>query len=609
MVTACHHPWTVTAPWYEWAQPGVPSAGRGTRPLLQKFASDDFINAFIKEPQRSLEFDDRDDQIYTAQFVQASAGGFAGKIAALFPAKDAKGTPFNSGDPTANLFKSRLTGTGLRKLYLPAHVRHYLVVCELHCDVPGLPPPGPDTVCQAGFVVRRQRLGYAPQFQGEALALLRTVVQAQQALGELDGSTALRPGLAKARASRIGRLLRLGSFAEQSASAQSRLDEARQALEAWQIERGVRAFKEGWVPDANEGFGAWRELIDETPQQIDEAWVRLFPLPADPRNPRHSARGRALYYAVVPTSAFETTTSGEARFDDRSSYELRCFFRQHDCDCPFAGLNNEAPDCGGELSWSLPTEVYRLAPPFDLVGTSNRPVTIQMPNLAELAAQAATRPIGQFSPVRFEHAQQLQTKTDGEIPTSGSIGGPAICFFSIPLITIVASFVLNLFLPIVVLLFNLWFLLALRFCIPPSFSIAGGLQLELAAIPPKLDVDAELAVDVDAAGWGWTVQTGAQAGTLLTGAQVQTTLAGEVATTLAETTGIQKSKIESQLLNYSNAPLVTLGSVMAEKSQQQLQLDGSAKSALDPVGKRVWRPIRTSVWKHETQLPTTGEVS
>lgn len=56
------------------------------------------------------------------------------------------------------------------------------------------------------------------------------------------------------------------------------------------------------------------------------------------------------------------------------------------------------------------------------------------------------------------------------------MGGPAICFFSIPLITIIASFVLNLFLPIVVLLFNLWFLLALRFCIPPSFSIAGGFR-------------------------------------------------------------------------------------------------------------------------------------
>ena len=600
MVSACHHPWTVTAPWYDWAQAGVPASGRGTRPLMQKFASDDFIAQFIKEPQRSLQFDARDDQLYTAQFVQAQPGQFAGKIAALFPVKDEQGTPFNKGDPVSNLRKSQLVGTGLRKLYLPSHARHYLVVCELHCDAPGLPPPGPDTVCQAGFVVRRSRLGFAPQFQGEALGLLREVVKAQQGLAAFDEQQALRPGLAQARSSRNLRLQRQGSFEEQRQGAQQGLSTARARLEAWQIERGVRGFKEGWLAGEHEGTGEWRELIDETPQQLEETWLRLFPLSADPRNARHSARGRALYYGIVPTAAFESTSRGEARYDDRSTYELRCFFRQHDCRCPFPGLNSDAPDCDGELTWSQPSEPYRLAPQFDLLGTSNRPVTIQMPNLAELAAQAATRPIGQFSPVRFVHPQQLQSKTDGSIPSSGSIGGPAICFFSIPLITIIASFVLNLFLPIVVLIFNLWFLLALRFCIPPGFSIAGGLQLELAAIPPKLDVDAELTVDVDAAGWSWNGKSGAQ---------VQLELAAEVAATLSGSTGIAQSKIQSQLSNYSNAPLVTLGSVNAQKSQQKLQPDGSAKTALDPTGKLLWRPLRLSQWKFEKHLPTTGEFS
>lgn len=594
----CHHPWTVTAPWYDWAQAGVPASGRGTAPLIQKFASDKFIAEFLKEPQHSLLFDPRDDELHTAQFVQASPGQFAGKLAALFPVKDAQGTPWNPGDPTGALLKSRLVGTGVRKLYLPSHARHYLVVCELHCDVPGLPPPAPQSVCQAGFVVRRRRLGFAPQFQGEALTLLREVVDAQQALSALQEQQPLRAGLAAARQSRLLRLRKQGTLDEQRAMARQALDRARGRLEAWQLERGVRAFKEGWVAGEHEGTGEWRELIDETPQHIDESWVRLFPLAADPRNPRHSARGRALYYGIVPTSAFETTTSGDARYDERSTYELRCFFRQHDCDCPFAGLNSDAPDCDGELTWSRPTEPWRLAPQFDLVGTSNRPVTIQMPNLAELAAQAATRPIGQFSPVRFVHTQQLQTKTDGGIPTSGTIGGPAICFFSIPLITIIATFVLNLFLPIVVLIFNLWFLLALRFCIPPSFSIAGGLQLELAAIPPRLDVDASLEVDVDAAGWGWNGKTGVQ---------VQGELADEIAATLHETTGIKQARIRSQLGQYSNAPLITLGSVHAEKSRQQLQPDGSAKTALDPTGALRFRPLRLSQWKHEQHLPTTGE--
>ena len=600
MVTAtCHHPWTVTAPWYDWAHAGVPASGRGSRPSIQKFASDEFIADFLREPQHSLQYDEREDRLYTAQFVKAQApGSLAGKIAALFPLKNTRGDPFQPGDPSDEVYKTRLVGSGLRKLYLPSHARHYLVVCELHCDVPGLPPPGRDTVCQAGFVVRRQRVGYAPQFQGEALALLRKVVDAQQAVAALDERRPSRPRLAQAQLSRILRLQRQGSFGTQLGDARAALAEARCQLEAWQLERGVRAFKEAWLPGEHEGTGEWRELIDETPQQLDEAWVRLIPLPADPRKLRHSARGRALYYGIVPTAAFDTGPGGEARYDDRNSYELRCLFRQHDGHCPYPGLNRDAPDCEGELTWSLPSEPWRLAPQFDLVGTSNRPVTIQLPDLAELAAQAATRPIGQFSPVRFVSPQQLQTKTDGGIPTSGSVGGPAICFFSIPLITIIATFVLNLFLPIVVLLFNLWFLLALRFCIPPSFSIAGGLQLELAALPPKLDVDAELSVDVDAPDFthkGLSVD------------QIQQQLAAEVSGTLSLTTGIAQNRIQDQLKNYSNGPLVTLGAVYVEKAAQQLQPDGSAKTALDPTGRLRFRTLRVSQWKHEQQLPTTGE--
>jgi hypothetical protein len=600
MVKTCQHPWTVTAPWYAWPLAGVPSSGRGTGPLLQKFASDDFVNAFIKDPQHSLQFDADADQVYTAQFIQADPGRFAGKIAALFPAKDAAGTPLNKGEATTDLRKSRLVGTGLRKLYLPSHGRHYVVACELHCDVPGLPPPGPDTVCQAGFVVRRRRLSTTEAQHPEALKLLRTLVQAQAALGDMDEITPLRPGLAKARASRNARLRAQGRFEAERGAAQTAVDQGRAALQAWQLEHGIRSFKEGWFPGTQEGVGEWRELLDETPPQLEEAWLRLFPLVADPRDANHAARGRALYYGIVPTSAFETTATGEARFDERCTYELRCVFRQHDCDCPFPGLNNEAPDCGGALVWSEPTEAYRLAAQFDLQGSANRPVTIQMPNLAELAAQSMARPIGQFSPVRFVHTQQLSSQTDGSIPTSGRIGGPAICFFSIPLITIVASFVLNLFLPIVVLIFNLWFLLALRFCIPPSFSIEGGLQAELSVIPPKLNIDAELEIDVDAPGWQWNGQDGDS---------VRTALAGEVAGTISQSLGVAQSKVEPELLKYSNAPLVSLAGVLFEKSQQKAQPDGSVPGSLDRTTGLLWRERRISQWKFEKHLPTTGEVA
>jgi hypothetical protein len=56
------------------------------------------------------------------------------------------------------------------------------------------------------------------------------------------------------------------------------------------------------------------------------------------------------------------------------------------------------------------------------------------------------------------------------VPKSGQgrIGaGAAVCTFAIELFFIVAFFLFLLFLPIVVLTFQLWWLLALRFCIPP----------------------------------------------------------------------------------------------------------------------------------------------
>jgi hypothetical protein len=125
-----------------------------------------------------------------------------------------------------------------------------------------------------------------------------------------------------------------------------------------------------------------------------------------------------------------------------------------------------------------------------------------MPNLAELAAQVATKPFGRLSPMRFVQPQSLKPILSGKNLVDGQMGGFQICFFAIPLITIVAFFVLQLFLPIVVLLFSLWFLLVLKFCIPPSLSVAFDLNLaaELTALAPRItagaDLDASFTVNV-----------------------------------------------------------------------------------------------------------------
>ena len=125
---------------------------------------------------------------------------------------------------------------------------------------------------------------------------------------------------------------------------------------------------------------------------------------------------------------------------------------------------------------------------------TKRPITIRMPDLAQLLAQAVTRPRGALSNVRVVHAQQLQVKAKDQ-KAEGALGGAAICHFSIPLITIVAMFVLSLFLPIVVFIMQLWYLLAFRFCIPPQVSLGGGFKLaaDLTAKLPEVDGKLQIA--------------------------------------------------------------------------------------------------------------------
>jgi hypothetical protein len=609
----------VTAPWYAWRasdgspRAGVPRFGRGSAPSIQKFASDDFVNDFLKDAQRSLVFDPDIDQVYAVNLIPASAGQFAGKLAALFPIK-ADGTPWRKGDPTADLRKSQLLPTGLRKIYLPTHARNYLLTAELHCDVAGFPPVDDDDVCQAGFVVRRRRIDIPKEARPEAQKLIASLIAAQQKLGDLDQTTPLRPHATKNRAARIAKLKAAGAFEGERAKAEQAVTAARQALDEWQATNGVRSVSEGWIPSTHKGIGSWQP-VEDTPQTLTEAWFPMYRLFADPTVPAHDAAGRAFYFGVLPTLEADMTERGEPRFDDHTTYEVRCFFRHHDCRCPRRGLNIGAPDCDGELTWSEPTQPYRLASQFDLLGTANRPVTIQMPNLAELAAQALARPAGRFSPVRVVQPQSLHPQTDGKGATGGAMGGGQICFFAIPLITIIAFFVLNLFLPIVVFLFGLWFLLALKLCILPSFDFAGGLQAELALIPPKVGVDAGFEVDVDAPGFQVTV-----GGSVKNGVQVHTELVGELAHAIAEMQGFPRkingianplhdpraAAIRPDIDRYANAPLIGLAGAFYEQGQKR-DLAEAEGGILDLASGLKYEPKRISQWKHEKHLPTTGE--
>lgn len=458
-----NHPWMLVGPWYRWGEPGVKASGRRSRPAIEKYVTSDFVNRFLAEPQRSVKYQDKD-------FVHEVVAGSRFSLS---------GTAYRKAEPEC------------RKLFLDTHSRFYLVVAELHCDAAGFPSVDRDQVCEAGMVVRRRKPRVAPEIFDDFVALLEKNAQNRAKILGLRGvSRARRPGsFERIRAALEG---------DRDARTAKLLAEHAQGLaelESFATEHGVRLAHQGWIPSEHQGVGSWVD-VDETPQALTEAVYPLYPLIPDSEDQGHSARRRTVYFGVVPTFSSDTDELGNPCYDDHSLYQIRCFVRRHKEGCP----KTSAPgDCSGELVWSRSTEKYRLAAPLDLDGTANRPVNIQLPDLAALEAQSEDFPSGANVRMQSPANSSLPFTLDGkDIPgmTSDGPGGAQICFFALPLITIVANFVLRLFLPILVLVFQLWFLLKLKLCIPPSLSLGGGANLDL-AVAGTLGLAIDLDVDID----------------------------------------------------------------------------------------------------------------
>lgn len=491
---AAPHPWRLVGPWYRWPRPGLPEDGRVAAPAIQKFAGADFIAQFLARPQHSLKYDEFVDVVQAHDLVKA--GKLPGKLATML-ALNAQGDPVDRKTFAGDVFRARLAPGQLRKLYQPVHDRHYLVSCELHCDMPGFPRVDRRKVCQAGFVMRRRRsVVPAGMTAADVEAQAGPVRTAEADLFEWLQLQAVAddadlPAEQRSRATaRMQRVAAPAGWAAFLAGRRAALAALRSGFEAWQQQHGVSVAIEGWFPlasGAQSQRGEWRPLTDETADITSgEQTYPLFALVPDPRLAAHDAAGRTLYYGVVPTQDLQHDAAGRPHLDDLSTYELRCFVREHH---PCPGRAAQLPDCHGRVTWSRASTAFRIAAAFDVLGCANRPVTIKMPDLRDLAAQAALRPRGKLSPVHFVQPQHMSP--------DGTMGGAAICSFSIPLITIVALFVLNLFLPVVVFLFQLWFLLVLRFCIPPQIEADAGIDAALAATPPGVDFEADVDVQVE----------------------------------------------------------------------------------------------------------------
>ena len=449
MVNHNHHPWLLVGQWYRWSNPYDPRIGRESRPVFQKYDTSEFAKEFLKDPQRSLKFIEPDDIVHRP--VKNKANAWA------------------------------LQSTSTRKLYLDTHKRFYLVVCELHCDIAGFPNANRDETCDTGFVVRRRLPKIPKKILPEAKRTLEELAFSRARLAELE---ALPPGM------------KSGASLGIRASLESRYIQAHTQLMHAATEFGISVELQGWVPGIAQGSGKW-EKVSEEPQQITEHIFPLFPLIPDPRTKNHSSGGRTLWFGVIPTSSSDIDPFGNARFDDRNLYEIRCLVRRHDPCCP---KRRERNHCKGEFVWSRRTESYQLASQCDLLGTSNRPVNIFLPDIPALEAQTALLKPGQGAPVRMIAPADSNLEVIVDSSDFSSVKpkapGAAICSFSIPLITIVATFVFKIFLPIVTLVFGLFFLLRLKFCIPPSLELDAGAAADLDVALGKVEagVDVEVAV-------------------------------------------------------------------------------------------------------------------
>ncbi len=478
-----NHPWKLVGPWYRWQRPGLPSAGRSSRPVFQKYDGSTLVAEFLKDPQRSLKF---------------TAEDFVHEIKPLAPL-----APYPLPNPKPRrLSELGYFPTATRKLFLDTHKRFYLVVCELHCDMPGFPSVNREQVCDAGFVIRRRIVSNLTRVAlAEAQPIFQRLTTARQSVLELAGvQPEAQLGLLKKGLAPQGEAMLAGAIAESidmnQTVALAQIGAERANLAEWAGKFGVSLRLQGWS-QVREGVGAWIDVEESSQTAITEQVFRLYPLIPDPREVKHSGKGRTIYFGAVPTGSADTDEFGTSRFDDVTQYEIRCFVRRYKHEPPNNGRN---PKCCGEVVWSLPTEVYQLAPHFDLAGTNNRPISMQLPDLKALEAQAASLPPNQLAPFRMvsppDSNLEFSADEDGKnIIAKGR--SSEICSFSIPLITIVATFVFKLFLPVVTLLFGLFFLLKLKFCIPPSISLSASIAAELNAklqLGLDVSVDAQLAV-------------------------------------------------------------------------------------------------------------------
>lgn len=175
-----------------------------------------------------------------------------------------------------------------------------------------------------------------------------------------------------------------------------------------------------------------------------------------------ASQAAALFEASLQClqQQFARVLPAHGRFEaDGSGVEARYVVRA------FIRLKPEHAGCPGRLVWSDYSEPFTIAPWFE---SSGAPVpVIPLPDLMDRAQLARVRPTVAFAlPPKLAALLRTDAKDlrDGKGSGGDGLGLGWICSFSLPIITLCAFIVLNIFLQLFNLIF--WWLPMLKICIP-----------------------------------------------------------------------------------------------------------------------------------------------
>ncbi|MFL6164114.1 MAG: hypothetical protein ACJ74U_18080 [Jatrophihabitantaceae bacterium] len=414
----------IRAPWYvrERHSFGLRDP-RALRPEIQMYDSPRFVQRLLADPRDSVKPGDDDVWSYPVPST---------------PATSAKGRE--------RFATSKLIHTRLRKLYQPSHDRFYALTVEVFCDEPGLPRAGSHTDLQVGMVMRRMNTTLKGQ-KGPTRRLARNLII--DMAKHQHGLHLAGPGDLDVRDFWWAETARRAFEANNAALLD--LVEANTDDESWLVTPA--------------GTGRWARL-DAALEHEREQEIPMWRLP--PRaDDCAAAKTRSLWFGMIPTFSADHQPGPhgepEPKLDDHALYELVCFVRQP----PPRGHEH----CPPKVWWSMPSEPFRLAAAFDPDGTKNHTVSITLPDLRRLAARSGAKPAGGVRITTPPNSQLPPIPFAGIPGGSGKVGaGGGTCSFALELFFIVAFFLFLLFLPIIVFSFQLWWMLALRFCFPPSIS-------------------------------------------------------------------------------------------------------------------------------------------